>query len=284
MKKNSSDKIPSFQFYPNDWMGDIELQTCSLEARGLWLEILCLMHRSEPYGYIVIAGQLLSKNHFTQEQLKSNSIVKQLSNIFRIHLKRFLKLFKELEDNGVIRLNGDGYYSKRLIKEQQLREKRRAAGSLGGNPNLLNQKDNQGDNHEVNGVVQTKTTPSSSASSSPSPSNKKEKKQVKKESIFSLPDWVDKIAWDGYIEMRKDKNYTLTDHALKLLVNKLAIFKKDGFDLESLLNEATVRGWKSIFLFDNQPKGNTQTLSKDQQRTANNIRATEEAIAEHEQG
>lgn len=49
-------KRPWMKFYPQDWRGDVKLQSCSLAARGLWKEMMCIMHEADPYGYLVIGG------------------------------------------------------------------------------------------------------------------------------------------------------------------------------------------------------------------------------------
>ncbi len=43
-------KLPSFQFYPGDWMKDPALRSVSLEARGLWMDMLCLLFESVRRG------------------------------------------------------------------------------------------------------------------------------------------------------------------------------------------------------------------------------------------
>lgn len=43
---------PSFQFYPADWLADSRLRACSMQARGLWIDLLCHMHQGDPYGTI----------------------------------------------------------------------------------------------------------------------------------------------------------------------------------------------------------------------------------------
>jgi hypothetical protein len=45
-------KRPSFQFYPADWRNNAKLRRCSWEARGAWLEVMCLIHDSEEYGLL----------------------------------------------------------------------------------------------------------------------------------------------------------------------------------------------------------------------------------------
>src|SRR5262245_6189219 len=44
---------PWFKFHPLAWRGDQALRQVSLAARGLWIELLCIMHDCEPYGHLV---------------------------------------------------------------------------------------------------------------------------------------------------------------------------------------------------------------------------------------
>lgn len=46
-------KRPAFQFYTKDWLGNKKLRRCSREARGAWIDVLCLMHdNEEEYGVL----------------------------------------------------------------------------------------------------------------------------------------------------------------------------------------------------------------------------------------
>ncbi len=45
-------KLPAFQFYPSDWLGNTKLRRCSLAARGAWMDVLCVLHDSDEYGLI----------------------------------------------------------------------------------------------------------------------------------------------------------------------------------------------------------------------------------------
>lgn len=147
-------RIPSFQFYPADWLNDLKLQTCSMTAQGVLINLMCLMHQSEKYGYLIINGS--KPDH------------KTIIKLLRTHHKTFIKCLNELLLCGALKEDENGVlYCKRMVKDHDLREKRRAAGRLGGNPNLLNQKDNQSGKQ--------KPTPSSSTSSSTSTSNQKGK-------------------------------------------------------------------------------------------------------------
>lgn len=43
---------PSFQFYPDDWLSNSNLRRCTHEERGIWMDILCILHDQEEYGVI----------------------------------------------------------------------------------------------------------------------------------------------------------------------------------------------------------------------------------------
>ena len=43
---------PSFQFYPGDWQGNAKLRRCNHAEKGIWIDIMCLLHDSEEYGVL----------------------------------------------------------------------------------------------------------------------------------------------------------------------------------------------------------------------------------------
>ncbi len=43
---------PAFQFYPGDWMRNAALRRCTHAERGIWIDVMCLMHDSEEYGVL----------------------------------------------------------------------------------------------------------------------------------------------------------------------------------------------------------------------------------------
>lgn len=144
-------KRPAFQFYPSDWRKDSGLRLCSLAARGLWVELMCIAHESEEYGKLKQNGMGFSH--------------KTLAKLVGLSPQTTLKLLKELEENGVFSRDEDGaIYSRRMVRDEELRKIRAEAGSKGGNPILL------GNLVKQNG--KQKPTPSSSSSSSVTPLSK----------------------------------------------------------------------------------------------------------------
>lgn len=122
-----------------------------MAARGLWHEMLCIMHECQPYGYLTISGAAMSPQ--------------QLARLVGEGVKDVSAWLSELEAAGVFSRDPEGrIFSRRMVKDEHLRCVRAEAGRLGGNPALVgrkvNQMDNQGDNQSP--------TPSSSSSSSSS--------------------------------------------------------------------------------------------------------------------
>lgn len=152
-------KRPAFQFYPADWRKDSALQSCGMAARGLWHEMMCIMHECVPYGYLAVNGQAMSSA--------------QLARLVGESERSVRNWLIELKAAGVYSVTDDGIiYSRRMVKDERLRNTRAESGRLGGNPVLLNHKDN----HKVNGIDnlgpnlggKQSPTPSSSSSSSSS--------------------------------------------------------------------------------------------------------------------
>jgi hypothetical protein len=145
-------KRPSFQFYPSDWLRDTALRSCSIGARGLWIDMICYMHEGSPYGYLKVGNKVI---------LPAN-----LSRMTGITLQEVEGYLKELQEANVFEIDEEGsIYSRRMIRDESVRKSRAEGGKLGGNPNL---KVITKVNHKVENKVNQNPTPSSSSSSSSS--------------------------------------------------------------------------------------------------------------------
>ena len=144
-------KRPAFQFYPADWRKDAALQSCSLAAQGLWINLMCIAHECEPYGHLEINGRAMT--------------TAQMARLVGLSEKECAKLLQELTLSGAASITDEGeIYSRRMVRDERLRNVRAEAGKLGGNPALLGDKVNQKTTTKVNQNL----TPSSSSSSSAS--------------------------------------------------------------------------------------------------------------------
>lgn len=122
---------PWMKFYPRDWASDERLRMCSLAARGLWMEMLAVMHRSDHYGQ-------LSVNSKAPTDM-------QLSQMVGAPPEQITDLTSELESAGVFSRTRKGViYSRRMIRDDKKARNAKKNGSLGGNPKLSKQKENSG--------------------------------------------------------------------------------------------------------------------------------------------
>lgn len=142
-------KRPSFQFYPADWRKDAALQSCSLAAQGLWINLMCIAHECEPYGHLTINGSPMAPA--------------QIGRLVGLQKKECEALIAELRDALVCDFTDGGVmFSRRMVRDERLRNTRAECGRLGGNPSLLGRKVKQKDNQATNQTP----TPSSSSSAS----------------------------------------------------------------------------------------------------------------------
>jgi hypothetical protein len=111
-------KRPSFQFYPADWRRDAALQSCSVAARGLWIELMCVMHDCEPYGVLAVNGRPMSSTQIARIVGESERVI--------------ARLLADLEDAGVCSRDAEGrLFSRRMVKDEGVRDARAAGGFAG---------------------------------------------------------------------------------------------------------------------------------------------------------
>lgn len=45
-------KRPSFQFYPGDWQANSNLRRCTHDEKGVWMDVMCILHDQAEYGIV----------------------------------------------------------------------------------------------------------------------------------------------------------------------------------------------------------------------------------------
>lgn len=123
MTKPGVCKLPWMKFYPADWRADPALRMCSLAARGLWMEMLSIMHQAEPRGSLLVNGNTIG--------------TKQLASLCGATPRETFLLVAELEAAGVFSRAEDGtIFSRRMKRDDEKAERDKANGKTGGNPRL----------------------------------------------------------------------------------------------------------------------------------------------------
>lgn len=156
---------PSFQFYPSDWLRDPGLRSCSLGARGLWIDILSFMHEAEPYGHLLLNGRPV------------DAIT--LARMVGSDVRTVRRLLSELEAAGVFSKTEPGtIFSRRMVRDQELRERRAQYGYLSEkHPDVPKRKDSEKDTFKDTLPPSIEGSFGGSPSSSSSSSSSKEEEK-----------------------------------------------------------------------------------------------------------
>jgi len=119
---------PYLPLYVQDYLTDEKLNECSASSQGIYIKIMCLMHKSDEYGTIL----LKQKDKQTSNQIENFAykLVKHLPFSF----DELNTALKELIDEDVLQLDANNYIlsQKRMIKDNNLSNIRSNAGSKGG--------------------------------------------------------------------------------------------------------------------------------------------------------
>jgi len=103
-------KRPSLQFYPADWRNDPALRMCSPAARGLWIDMICIMHEANPYGHLVVSGVAVSPEELAMIVGGTpKDVAKWLDELHR-------RKVYSVTDGGVI-------FSRRMVRDETDRDK-----------------------------------------------------------------------------------------------------------------------------------------------------------------
>lgn len=118
MKKGSESRS-TFPFSPFEWRSSNSLRICSLAARGLWIEMLCIAFLSERRGYLQAGGRPISTG--------------ALARMVGASIRRVEEGIKELESAGVLDRDKEGViFSSRMEAQFRLARIRSEAGRKGG--------------------------------------------------------------------------------------------------------------------------------------------------------
>ena len=111
--------MPAIMFYTGDWLKDPAVRCCSLKARGLWIDMLCLMYESPIRGHLSLASG---------KPVDATKLARMVGG----GVKEVEELLDELYECGVFSKSDDGIiFSRRMVQDEIVREQKSRAGSTG---------------------------------------------------------------------------------------------------------------------------------------------------------
>lgn len=151
-----SDKLPALNFYIGDWRKDIGVQSLPYHERGIWFEIICLMHESEQRGKLILNGKPMTEEALARLLgLDKQILSKALSSILEAGVASIEP------DTGVL-------VCRRMVRDENIRKIRSECGKKGGHPLLVKQnasksqaKPNQNTEDEIESEDVHENVPSS---------------------------------------------------------------------------------------------------------------------------
>ena len=134
---------PYLPLYIQDFMTDEKLIECSPHATGIYIRLMCVLHKSEVYGKLS-----LKQNSKQNDKQIENQTEKQIK-MFAVKLARHTPYSTdeieqgliELMDNKVLYIEGDCLCQKRMVKDGELSLKRSIIGSKGGSSKTESKKE-----------------------------------------------------------------------------------------------------------------------------------------------
>jgi len=236
---------PWSKFYWSDWENDPALRVCSLDAQGLWMRLLCIAARSNPTGFIVIAGRPCSST--------------DIALLTGVSEKEVERLLGELSRNGVFSRDVKGrIFSRRMVRDTHKRARLRKIGAKGGQSSYLNQKgifapdeqtfeqdfEQESEPKKQESKIQNQITPEGPpvVSSDDAGSTSDGKKRGRPRAAVSklLPDWSLPEEWQA---IALERNWTSTAISKQAMKFKQYFCFGKGCDIRR-----SEKGWRQTWL------------------------------------
>lgn len=118
LKELREDRRPADLWYWNDWFSSFDVRSCSLAARGLWMDMLGIMRNAEAKGSLTVNGKQIDGKH--------------MAKITGAPEDEINSCLRELEDNNVFsRLEDGTIINRRMYRESKISAARAEAGKKG---------------------------------------------------------------------------------------------------------------------------------------------------------
>lgn len=116
---------PYLPLYVQDFLTDERLNECSAESTGVYIRLMCILHKSQTYGVIL----LKQKDKRTGKQISDFALklVKQMP----YDVPTIERSLAELLEEDVLSLDGDTLFQKRMVRDGKASDVKAFAGKKG---------------------------------------------------------------------------------------------------------------------------------------------------------
>lgn len=215
---------PYLPLYVQDFLTDERLAECSAQSTGVYIRLMCLMHKSEEYGKIL----LKQKDKQTTEQILNfaSKLAKQMPYSDKV----VEDSLRELVEESVLKIEGDFLVQKRMVKDNEISINRSLSGKTGGE---TTQKKLKQDDEFAKASAKAKLQANSEYET-----ETKDKKKGIREKEKDIPTWEQVVEYFKSLEVyRKELEFALNTKYEQWIENKW----KDGFGKPIINWKNTIR-------------------------------------------
>lgn len=137
---------PYLPLFVDDFANDEQLGQCSLSGVGLMIRVMCLMHKTEPYGKVLL------KQKFEQTDSKTRNFALQFAKVMPHTVDEIEPALIDMLAEGVVQIEENYLVQRRMVRDNKLSEVR-AAAAKGGETKSLKVKEFVDDFASTKGVA-----------------------------------------------------------------------------------------------------------------------------------
>ena len=210
---------PYLPLYVKDFMSDEKLAECSASANGVYVRLMCMLHKSDSYGKILL------KEKYKTDSNACMNFASMLARHMPYTIKEICEGLTELLYNEVVYIVGDYLFQPRMVKDGEISEKRASAGKKGGEKTFCLSKTKS--KNEANEKIEEDV---------------EKDKEVKKFSFLKelVGLGVDRKIAEEWIKVRKNKKLTQTETAFNKLKNEI---DRSGMSANDCITLCVERSW-----------------------------------------
>ena len=224
---------PYLPLYVQDFLTDEKLIDCSASANGVYIRLMCILHKSEPYGKILL------KQKYKQNESMCLNFASMLLRQMPYSISEIHDGLEELLDNKIIEIDGDYLLQKRMVKDGELSEKRAVAGQKGGKKSL-----------EICLSKMSSKSESKNISKSEANSENENENDIDIENEYNIKKFsflkellsigVERNIAEEWIKVRKNKKLTQTETAFRKTKKEI---EKSGLSANDCITLCVERSW-----------------------------------------
>lgn len=222
---------PYLPLYVQDFLTDEKLADCSANANGVYIRLMCILHKSENYGKILL------KQKYKQNESMCLNFASMLLRQMPYMMSEIHDGLEELLENKIIEIDGDYLLQKRMVKDGELSEKRAVAGKKGGKKSF--------------GFCSSKSQSKREANSENENENDIDiDNNIKKFSFLKelLSIGVERKIAEEWIKVRKNKKLTQTETAFLKTKSEIDKSGRNANDCITLCVERSWGGFKAEWI------------------------------------